>query len=307
MFLEQAIKPENHFVKYILGLFIIFLASLIGQIPLLVAIQYKTMNSDMASPVTQEDLFKVFDSNIMLVLMLLSFVFVLVATLLVVKYWHRQPVLTIITSRKKIDWKRILFSFSIWGFLTTFFLVLSYWMEPSNFIINFEWKPFLILVVVGVIFIPIPTTAEELVFRGYLMQGFANWVPNRWFPLLMTSLVFGALHFYNPEVAKTGNVIMIYYIGTGLFLGILTLMDEGTELALGFHAANNLFGALLVTSTWTAFQTHSVLKAIGEPSLIWDILVPVLIIYPILLSIFNLKYGWKSWKEKLTGKLFLNK
>jgi hypothetical protein len=35
--------------------------------------------------------------------------------------------------------------------------------------------------------------------------------------------------------------MFVYYIGTGLFLGILTLMDEGMELALGFHA-NNLVG-----------------------------------------------------------------
>jgi hypothetical protein len=35
--------------------------------------------------------------------------------------------------------------------------------------------------------------------------------------------------------------MFVYYIGTGLFLGI-TLMDEGMELALGFHAANNLVG-----------------------------------------------------------------
>jgi hypothetical protein len=44
--------------------------------------------------------------------------------------------------------------------------------------------------------------------------------------------------------------MFVYYIGTGLF-GILTLMDEGMELALGFHAANNLVGALLVTSDWS--------------------------------------------------------
>jgi hypothetical protein len=42
-------------------------------------------------------------------------------------------------------------------------------------------------------------------------------------------------------------------------------MDEGMELALGFHAANNLVGALLVTSDWSAFQTHSIFKDISEP------------------------------------------
>ena len=60
---------------------------------------------------------------------------------------------------------------------------------------------------------------------------------------------------------------MAYYVGTGLFLGILTLMDEGIELALGFHAANNIMTALFVTSSWTVFQTESILIDISEPTL----------------------------------------
>ena len=79
-------------------------------------------------------------------------------------------------------------------------------------------------------------------------------------PLLVTSVLFGLMHAANPEVEKMGFIIMLYYIGTGLFLGILTLMDEGLELALGFHAANNLIGALLLTSDWSALQTNSLLK-----------------------------------------------
>jgi hypothetical protein len=78
-------------------------------------------------------------------------------------------------------------------------------------------------------------------------------------------------------------------------------MDEGMELALGFHAANNLVGALLVTSDWSAFQTHSIFKDISEPSR-FDVILPVMIIYPILLFIFSKKYQWTDWK-KLTGKI----
>jgi hypothetical protein len=78
-------------------------------------------------------------------------------------------------------------------------------------------------------------------------------------------------------------------------------MDEGMELALGFHAANNLVGALLVTSDWSAFQTHSIFKDISEPAGL-DVM-PVMIIYPILLFIFSKKYQWTDWKEKLTGKI----
>jgi membrane protease YdiL (CAAX protease family) len=168
---------------------------------------------------------------------------------------------------------------------------------------NFKLVPFLILVAVGSVLIPIQTSTEEYVFRGYLMQGFANLSLNKWFPLLMTSLIFGSMHVFNPEVTKMGYIIMIYYIGTGLFLGVITLMDEGMELALGFHAANNLVGALLVTSDWTVFQTHSVFIDLSEPSAGLDVILPVVVVYPILLFIFTKKYNWSNWKEKLTGKI----
>jgi hypothetical protein len=133
------------------------------------------------------------------------------------------------------------------------------------------------------------------------MQGFGTLAKNKWFPLLLTSLIFGGLHFFNPEVAKLGNIIMIYYIGTGLFLGIITLMDEGMELALGFHAGNNLVGVLLVTADWTAFQTESILKDVSNPEAGFQVILPVFIIYPIFLFIMAKVYKWNRWKEKLIG------
>ena len=111
------------------------------------------------------------------------------------------------------------------------------------------------------------------------------------------------MHIANPEVEKLGLGIMVYYIGTGFFLGILTLMDEGLELALGFHAANNLITALLVTADWTAFQTNSIFKDVSEPALGWDVLIPVFVVYPLLLLYFSKKYGWKNWKDRLFGRV----
>ena len=133
------------------------------------------------------------------------------------------------------------------------------------------------------------------------MQGIGLMAGKRWVPLVITSMIFGLLHLFNPEVEKLGYGIMVYYIGTGFFLGILTLMDEGLELAIGFHAANNLLTALLVTADWTAFQTESLYRDISEPELGWDVFLPVLVIYPILLYVFSKKYGWTNWKERLAG------
>jgi len=175
------------------------------------------------------------------------------------------------------------------------------YLNPADFKFNFQPIPFLILVVISTLLVPIQTSVEELIFRGYLMQGFANLFKNKWLPLLLTSSIFGLMHFANPEVGKMGNIIMVYYIGTGLLLGVITLMDDGLELAFGFHAANNLIGALLVTSDWSAFQTYSIFKDVSEPEAGLDIILPVVVIYPLLLIIFGVKYNWTGWREKLTG------
>lgn len=303
MFLENAVTPENKFWKYIVGSVVIIAASFIGQIPFMIAIAFKSFSSGKPFPTDEKSLLSFLNPNLSLFLLMLSFVFAFLAIYLVIKYLHKQTFLSVTTSRSKMDWKRFFFSFSIWGIFTIASTVIMYYSNPEDFEINFKPIPFAILAVIAIILIPIQTSTEEYIFRGYLMQGFANLAKNKWFPLVMTSVIFGTMHIANPEVQKLGYIIMIYYIGTGLFLGILTLMDEGMELALGFHAANNLIAALLITSDWSAFQTESILKDNSEPSAGFEILVPVFIIFPILLFIFSKKYGWTNWTEKLTGKI----
>jgi membrane protease YdiL (CAAX protease family) len=303
MFIEQGLKSENKFWKYILGSVIIIFASLLGQIPLLVTLLYETFVNGKPYPTSNEAIMRFFEPNFTLFLIMISFVFIMLGIILVVRYLHHQTILSVTTSRDKVDWNRIVFSFLIWAAFTIVSTLLFYYYNPSDFVINFKPVPFAILALIGIVLIPIQTSSEEYIFRGYLMQGFANLAKNKWFPLLMTSLIFGGMHWFNPEVAKIGPIILVYYIGTGLFLGIITLMDEGMELALGFHAANNLIGALLVTSDWSAFQTHSIFKDISDPSAGLDVILPVVIIYPILLFIFSKKYNWTNWKEKLTGKI----
>jgi len=303
MFLEQGIKSQNKFWLYLVGSVLIIIASFIGQIPFSVAVLGKTLTGKQAIPTDNAAVMKIFEPNLTLFLVMISFAFAFAGIYFVLKYLHHQTLLSVTTSRKTVDWKRIFFSFFLWSFFTILSFVVVYLNAPENFIWNFKLVPFLILLVVGAILIPIQTSTEEYIFRGYLMQGFANLALNRWFPLMMTSLIFGLMHIFNPEVAKMGYVIMVYYIGTGLFLGVITLMDEGIELALGFHAANNLIGALLVTSDWSVFQTHSIFKDLSEPSAGLDVILPVVIIYPVLLFIFSKKYNWSNWKEKLTGKI----
>ena len=305
MYIQQAFKSLHEWWRYLVGLIVIFVASQLGTIPFVIAVVYKiwSKGGNVYSIKDQNVLMTTLGSNLTLFLMLLSFAVGLLGVYLVVRYLHKQPFKELTTSRKKIDWGRFAFGFGLISITTLVLTIIDYNSNPENYILQFDLIPFLILALIAVILIPLQTSFEEYLFRGYLMQGIGVLAKNRWLPLIVTSVVFGGLHMANPEVDKMGSIIMVYYIGTGFFLGIITLMDEGMELALGFHAGNNLVAALLVTADWTVFKTHSVLKDISEPSAGIDILVPVLVVYPIFLLIMALRYKWSNWGEKLFGKV----
>ena len=282
---------------YLLGSFVVIIFNFIGQFPLTYYI-IESNKFDLSSTDPLELLRKI-ESNLQLLLILIPFLFSFIGFWLIIKKLHNSSLVRIATIRKKIDFNRIIFSFVLWGGLIIFMVLFDYFIYPDDYKWNFKLKEFLIMLPIAFLLIPIQTSLEEFIFRGYLMEGFASLLKNSWMPLIFTSLIFGLLHIYNPEVDKLGHGILIYYIGTGLFLGVLSIMDQGIELSIGFHAANNLVTALLVTSTWTVFQTESILIDVSEPSLFFETVFSLLILYPLFLIVMSKKYNWNNWKEKI--------
>jgi CAAX protease family protein len=297
MYIEQ-IKTKNY--NYTLNL-ILYLIVFLGFTGLMLLNYYASQ--DMSADDLMHKMIEQVGTNITFVMVIFPLALMCLGLLFWVKFLHQQSIRSLTTSREKVDWSRVFFSFGLWALISSGLTVAAYFAAPENFVINFEPIPFFIFLILAVVLIPLQTSFEEYLFRGYLMQGIGIFTNSRLIPFLTTSILFGLMHIANPEVGKLGMVIMIYYIGTGFFLGIMTLMDEGLELALGFHAANNLVGALLVTADWTAFQTNSILKDISEPTAGFDIIIPVFVIFPMLLFLFSKKYGWTDWKGKLTGRL----
>ncbi len=304
-FIQQAYKGNNEWWTYLVSLIILFFGwQFIGVIPLVgTAFLYAEESSDFITSANDNFASLGMDSNLYLFLIILTFLGGLISLFLGIKFVHKRKIVTLITSRTKVDWNRFLYAFILWASIGVVLIAIGIFMSPEDYIWNFKPLPFFILVLISFLFLPIQTSMEELLFRGYLMQGFGTWFKKSFVALLLTSVIFGLLHGLNPEVEKLGWISMVYYIGTGLVLGIFTLMDEGTELALGFHAANNIVAAVLVTANWTVFQTDALLIDTSEPSVGWEMFVPVLILYPLVLYIFSKKYGWTNWQEKLLGTI----
>jgi membrane protease YdiL (CAAX protease family) len=298
MFIEQAYKGNNTWWRVLIttvctaGIFV-------GNF-----IAYFTMSKEQMDKVYQS--MSDIPNNVSLVFNLSPFIFLLGLLFLFVHNLHYRSILSLTTARNKIDYKRILFSFSLVVFITVSLFIATYFMDNSNIVWNFNPLKFGVLFLISVLLFPCQIGLEEYLFRGYLMQQIGIIVKNRWFPLVFTSILFGLFHSANPEVAKMGYGVMVFYIGTGLLLGIMTLMDESLELALGFHLGNNMMAALLITSDYSAIHTDAVFKYSGVENpadVLNEMIISIAIVYPIILYIFAKRYNWTNWKAKLTGKV----
>ncbi len=298
MFIEQAYKGKNDWWRFLITTLMtagIFLANFVA---------YFMMSAEQMDAVYRS--MNEISNNWSLIINLSPFVFLLGLLFLLVSNLHERSIISLTTIRTKVDYKRIIFSFSLIVLLTIMVFVVTYFNDNSNIIWNFNPLKFGVLFIVSVLFFPCQIGLEEYLFRGYLMQQIGIIVKNRWFPLAFTSIIFGLFHGANPEVAKIGYGVMVFYIGTGLLLGIITLMDESLELALGFHLGNNMMAALLITSDYSAIHTDAVFKYSGVENpadVLYEMIISIAIVYPIILYIFAKRYNWKDWSSKLTGKV----
>ena len=93
MYIQQAFISLHEWWRYLVGFIIIFLASQLGSIPLLIAVMFKVMaeGGNIESIQDPNVMMTVLDSNLTLFLMLLSFAIGLLGVYLVVKFLHKQP------------------------------------------------------------------------------------------------------------------------------------------------------------------------------------------------------------------------
>jgi hypothetical protein len=82
---------------------------------------------------------------------------------------------------------------------------------------------------------------------------------------------------------------------------VITLLDDGLELAIGAHTANNLWGALVVSFPGSVLDTPALLRMEGVPPEVMMVLggataVTSLLVLAILLD-------WRRGRWRALGKL----
>lgn len=235
------------------------------------------------------------DRNIILIIQFGLFVFALLGFFIGIKYIHKKTFTSILTGFQKFRYKRFWFAFAIWGTLLTVVVLIQYFSSTDSLTVNFNLGGFLISLVLMLVFMPIQTGIEEVIFRGYLLQGLSQVFKNGYIPLLITSSLFGLAHMSNPEVRAYGWPIMLtYFVCFALFMGMLTLLDEGLELAFGIHFANNIISSVLISEPNSVIKTYSVFESNASSPIAEIVLWFCMSVATF--SIFWVKYRWTNFK-----------
>ena len=186
-------------------------------------------------------------TQIAFVLSLLAFVnggmalaFVGVAALL-----HRRRLASYFTAASGFRWRLLLLGLGL--FLATIgpLLLASAALDPKSpgapiLTISPDIAGRLAYVALVVSLLLIAAAAEELVFRGWLVKVVGAWFPDPRVVLVLSGLLFSAIHF-DPNLDA-----FLMRLAMGVGLAWMTLRLGGIEFAIGAHAANNIMILLFI-------------------------------------------------------------
>lgn len=191
-----------------------------------------------------------------------SILMLLVGVVAAVVLLHRRPWRTLVTPHAEIDWRRMVQGAAVWAVLSLVFSVIEHLLYPGRYAWSLDLQRWLPFALAALLLTPLQCAAEELVFRGYVLQGLGRLLRHPPVLAVLSAVIFTVPHLLNPEVAAYGLAIMAAnYFVMGLFLAGIALRDGRLELAIGAHAGNNLLLALVVRYDDSVFETESLFTA----------------------------------------------
>ncbi|MFM8597383.1 MAG: lysostaphin resistance A-like protein [Flavobacteriales bacterium] len=297
-YIETAQNSKRSVGLYAGGIFLLVLLYILGSLPLFLDWQQRfpgtTLSLDDVDMVLQFGKLRLF------FWMLFPFVLLFFGLLIYLVLVHKRRLLQIFTAASHFRWSRF-----FW--FACLLLVLLFVVSIVPFVIsnqlnttlrwNFNVQKFFPLLTLSLLLIPIQAAAEELIFRVYALQGLYARTGKIWLSILLSAVLFAAVHGSNPEVQALGPAIIGYYLMAGVFLALISVQDDGLELALAYHSINNLFSAVVISSTWQVFHTDALWLDTSAPGTAWGHLLIGVLFFTGLYFILAKKYRWKPLVE----------
>ena len=125
------------------------------------------------------------------------------------------------------------FGFLIFGLYYVGFATLDGSLTTQNSVHPLNSGMFWLYIVLILLIVPFQCYAEELLFRGYLMQTVGRWLKNPVWAIIIPAPIFMVLHGY-------GLWGLLSVLTMALIAGFLCWYTGGLEAGIGLHIANNV-------------------------------------------------------------------
>lgn len=178
---------------------------------------------------------------------------------------HRRSLLSLVTPHPRFDWRRAGQGFAVWLALSAASSVIESVLFPGSYRLTFNPDTFFAFAAVALCLTPLQAATEELLFRGYAMQGLGLLMKRPAVIAIVSSVIFMLPHLANPEVARHGMLVPPQYLVIGLLFAAVTLRDGRLELAIGMHTANNIFSGLIANYEDSVLTTDALFTSRFDP------------------------------------------
>ena len=224
------------------------------------------------------------------------FIIGIIGVWLTVKLLHRKSLTSIITGRRSFDYNRVLYAVWIGLVLQFVLLVFDSTFFHTGLIFRApDFWEYITFFMFAIVLTPYQAAMEEVFFRGYLTQGLSLIVKSKIFLVALPSLLFSAGHLSNPEAAGLGLFPYISWLFIfAVFSSLLTLLDGGIELAVGYHSLNNLWVGLVINSEVSSLTTPSLFIMPFTELMYFPDIAFQTITYLTVFFIFRRKYQWQK-------------
>ncbi|SDX02339.1 hypothetical protein SAMN05444358_102219 [Ruegeria halocynthiae] len=185
-------------------------------------------------------------SPLSLLIVLSSFVFATLGVALGARLFQHRSLASLLGKPSVAIWQfwRVLCALLL---LSVIILVLPPYDLGAPLIANLPVSKWLLLLPFSAIAVLIQTSAEEILFRGYMQQGLAARFRSPLIWMGLPSFLFAAGHYSPGTVGDNAGLVAIWALAFGLLTADLTARAGTLGPATALHFCNNLMALLVIS------------------------------------------------------------
>jgi membrane protease YdiL (CAAX protease family) len=199
---------------------------------------------------------------------LLTFSGIWIGAWLAMRFVHHEKLRALFGVARRISWSD--FAKGLVAVLVTSVVseAAIYLMAPEIRRTAIGWETWLLFLVPVLFLAFVQTSAEELLFRGYLLRGLAHRYRNPLVWALVPGLIFTCLH-WNIGAPLAMNACVLASIGSFAALATaLVYLSGNLGAGMGAHFANNLAGFLLISHE-SALSSFALYRGKPLETIVW--------------------------------------